>query len=311
MEVRRTFQENETAANRSTLPERTSERIDSCLSEFEFIKQEEIFRLEINLLTSKFATCHSTMDYQIRKKTLEAEVKGNETSQKEEMLEQIVLQKGEEIKEVEISKPVPTIQPKEELDVSVRRDEAEKKQEVLVEEIAEEKTVTTEFEFVKKAELSGLEIDLLMTEFDTCHYTVSHPIRKVTQETEMKADETSQKGEILEQIELQKGEEIKEVEISKPVPTIQPKEELDVSVRPDEAEKKQEVLVEEIAEEKTVTTEFEFVKKAELSGLEIDLLMNDFDTCHSTVSHPIRKVTQETEMKADETSQKGEILEEI
>uniref|UniRef100_A0A0K0DPS8 Uncharacterized protein n=1 Tax=Angiostrongylus cantonensis TaxID=6313 RepID=A0A0K0DPS8_ANGCA len=87
----------------------------------------------------------------------------------------------------------------------------------------------TELEFVKQEEISGLEIDVLMNEFDTCHSTVSHSIRKGTLETEMKLDEKIRKEEMLEQIVLQKGEETKEVEISKPAPTIQPKEEMDAS----------------------------------------------------------------------------------
>ncbi|KAJ1359860.1 hypothetical protein KIN20_018678 [Parelaphostrongylus tenuis] len=138
-------------------------------------------------------------------------------------------------------------------------EEVMKQEEVTAEKIAEEKTITTDLDFMKEEQISGLEIDLVINEFDSCHLSVVHDIHR--------------------------------------------KKELDETVEPEEVMKQEEVTAEKIAEEKTITTDLDFMKEEQISGLEIDLVINEFDSCHLSVVHDIHR-----KKELDETVEPEEVM---
>ncbi|KAJ1347824.1 hypothetical protein KIN20_002992 [Parelaphostrongylus tenuis] len=230
---------------------------------------------------------------------------------KEEMLEQTVLRKRKETTEVETSEEVAKIQRKKELHVSAQRDERDEQKEEVTRKIAEETTITIASDFLKKEQTSGLEVNLVINEISSCHFTVIHEVYKVGVETEIKTQETVRKEEMLEQIVFLKREETKEAETSGQVLTVQPSEDLHVTAQRIERDKQKNEAAEKIAEEKATATTLDFVMQEQISGLEVDFDINQFDSCHINVLHQTHKVGVKTEIKTQETVKKEEILEQL
>ncbi|KAJ1359861.1 hypothetical protein KIN20_018679 [Parelaphostrongylus tenuis] len=196
---------------------------------------------------------------------------------------------------------------KKELDETVEPEEVMKQEEVTAEKIAEEKTITTDLDFMKEEQISGLEIDLVINEFDSCHMSVVHDIHRkkeldatvkpeeVMKQEEVTAEKIAEEKTIITDLDFMKEEQISGLEIDlvinefdschlSVVHDIHRKKELDEIVEPEEVMKQEEVTAEKIAEEKTIITDLDFIKEEQISGLEIDLVINEFDSLPSECS---------------------------
>ncbi|KAJ1359857.1 hypothetical protein KIN20_018675 [Parelaphostrongylus tenuis] len=318
-------------------------------TDLDFMKEEQISGLEIDLVINEFDSCHLSVVHDIhRKKELDATVEPEEVMKQEEVTAEKIAEektiitdldfmKEEQISGLEIDlvinefdschlSVVHDIHRKKELDETVEPEEVMKQEEVTAEKIAEEKTITTDLDFIKEEQISGLEIDLVINEFDSCHLSVVHDIHRkkeldetvkpeeVMKQEEVTAEKIAEEKTITTDLDFMKEEQISGLEIDlvinefdschlSVVHDIHRKKELDETVEPEEVMKQEEVTAEKIAEEKTITTDLDFVKEEQISGLEIDLVINEFDSCHLSVVHDIHR-----KKELDETVEPEEVM---
>ncbi|KAJ1359859.1 hypothetical protein KIN20_018677 [Parelaphostrongylus tenuis] len=323
-------------------------------TDLDFIKQEQISGLEIDLVINEFDSCHLSVVHDIhRKKELDETVEPEEVMKQEEVTAEKIAEektittdldfiKEEQLSGLEIDlvinefdschlSVVHDIHRKKELDATVKPEEVMKQEEVTAEKIAEEKTITTDLDFIKEEQISGLEIDLVINEFDSCHLSVVHDIHRkkeldetvkpeeVMKQEEVTAEKIAEEKTITTDLDFMKEEQISGLEIDlvinefdschmSVVHDIHRKKELDATVEPEEVMKQEEVTAEKIAEEKTIITDLDFIKEEQISGLEIDLVINEFDSCHLSVVHDIhRKKELDETVKPEEVMKQEEV----